>query len=684
MSEDFGLVYLESAVFLLALIPMGILVFRRLQTRSQRAALLERQAVLPPQAANVSHFNDFRWRAAILLLVLLLSGIAALRPYLGFEDIELSIPGREIAVVVDVSNSMLTTDVSPSRIGLVRRKLEDLLRLLKKEGRRDRISLTVFAGSAQLFAPLTADHVVMRSFIKALSPDLVVQGGSNLMGGISEALESFGEMSSQPRLMLVFSDGGEDALDTDDLQASFAGTPIRTVFLGLGTLEGARVILPTGQPVVSNSGSVVVSRLNEELLRQAAEASNGSYLRVRPDDGDLLRALQILRESEQMFADGGTAPSSVRVFGELGPLLLKIVLIVLLVSVGFGYRRVIFPVVLMCALATGAPRIAFAQASPALSDTTPPDLETKSGAATGNAAWRAYDEERYGEAEALFEELIEVHRDMDSRVLQGLGSAQFKQQKFSEAERSFSRAVEQAETSDRAFDGHYNRGNALLALGKFDEAIAEYDRALGVFPEEPRATHNKQVAQKLKKQDPPPQSQSQTSSSASLDQNSSANSSSNESAEGSQNSSGSESSKQASGAQESANEDSQSSMSPGSDNSSSEGRSPGSSQSDSSNSSTQGASENSQSASAPAPSSMGASSSSAAEGSEQSASGRSGSSYSSGSANEEFRGSEELPKHDPEALRRREAEEWLETLPDSPMLSPRDSRRPQRQGSYTW
>jgi Ca-activated chloride channel family protein len=633
MNSQFGIIETSWAYLLLGLIAAYILLKRSEGVRATRTAQLrgEKQNLTPLGA-------QYRARLWITLLLLFVGIFAVLRPYGGYEDVELRTSGRDILAIVDVSNSMLASDVSPSRLGLVKRKLLDLVRMLKEEGRQDRLGLLVFAGRSELFAPLTADYAVLKNFVNALSPDLVVQGGSDLEGALRSAEEVFAELSSEQPLVLVFTDGSDEALSSDLLEGSYRAKKVPLVFFGVGTLEGSRIEVAPGVLVTDYQGRVVISKLNEAGLRESAERAGGLYLRSRLDEGDLLSALQLLKE----LRGGKELDSRIRVYRELGPLLLKIALVGLLALALTKRLSWAFPVLLLFApLAGEAKAEETAENEPATSQQAPSLHE----------AWKAYGAEDFDAARQGFAEEVRRHPE-NLRALQALGSAEYKLGNLPSALKHFKALADAATTERERFEGLYNKGNTELGLRKYDDAIKSYESALELRPGDEKAAHNLEVAKQLKMATPPPKSQPSSSSSSasqsedsassapSSEQDSSESGSSSSEESGSDaSSSGSANSSQGSGTSDS-NESSDTSGSAGSEQTSSSQRS-----------GAQGSSENEDNSS-----------------SERS--------YSPSE--------QENSSHDAEALKEQEAKAWLESLPDSPMIPKREGRRQMRQGVNTW
>lgn len=668
MSLDLGLVHVSESWLLLLLVPVIWLVWRRLLLRTHGADLLgmgdstrSRQQLL------------VQWISLSFVLVLTL--LACLRPYSGSDEVEISLPAGEIAFVVDVSNSMYAADVSPSRLGLAKRKMDDLLRQLTDAGRRDRVSITIFGGAAQLFAPMTADYTVLRSFVRALSPELIRQGGSDPVAGIRVALESFTERADSSRTVILFTDGADGEFSVSEVAQELRRRMARVVVLGLGGKEAVRLTLPDGQPVIDRQGAVVRTALTEDALRALVAEVNGEpgasgsalYLRARVDDGDIERVRSFIAEHSPLRA---AETSFVQTYGELGPLFLGFLTLLLVLIVGVGRRRLVFPCLLILC-AHGVPTNGAAE-----TEVTP------------HAGWSAYAAGDYTEAEAIFSDLLAAQEENDAPLLQGLGSAQFRRGRFVEAEKTFEHMSKAAKYKEQRFDAEYNKGNAQFAQGKFEEAIRSYNEALKLFPDERRAKDNRALAERQLSQ-PPPESPSESPSPTSRPSSSSSSSSSS-AASGDRSESQDTQDPATEGAMDQPTNQ-QSSETPSS-------RAPASTAQSMSEQAQLGESSQREESAAGSPmsqdvdhrSSSGRQNSSLRDEAnigESSTSARDvGGAESPGSSLDDSDGftPEKRRSHDDTALRAQEAERWLETLPDSPMLMPKVKGRGPAQGVRSW
>jgi hypothetical protein len=201
-------------LWLLAL-PAGLLVWELMRARRRsgsehpkiiRAEAGLRSVSLSPEGSRGPALS----RRRFLMCAGLALGIVALaRPQWGRLDEPVFDQSREIIIALDLSRSMLTPDVKPSRLERSKLLIESLLDRLRGE----RVGLIAFSGTAFLQAPLSADYEIMKEFLPSLGPDFLPEGGTNYRQLIDTAVEAFGDSSSADRYLIILSDG--EATDED-------------------------------------------------------------------------------------------------------------------------------------------------------------------------------------------------------------------------------------------------------------------------------------------------------------------------------------------------------------------------------------------------------------------------------------------------------------------------------------
>ena len=213
-----------------------------------------------------------------LMVVLVLMIVALARPQFGSKLQTAKKQGVEAMIVLDVSNSMMAQDIQPNR--LERSKL--ILSKLIDDMVDDKIGLIVFAGDAFVQLPITTDNVSAKMFLSSINPNLVPRQGTAIGTAIDLAIQSFGPNESEAgRTIIVITDGEnheDDAIGAAKL-AQEKGITVNVV--GMGTPEGTPI--PVGGTISfrkDKDGNVVVTKLNETMCRQIAEAGSGIYVRA--------------------------------------------------------------------------------------------------------------------------------------------------------------------------------------------------------------------------------------------------------------------------------------------------------------------------------------------------------------------------------------------------------------------
>ena len=213
-------------------------------------------------------------RTRILLYLGLAAATAALaRPQWGRREEPMFDQAREIIIALDLSRSMSSQDVKPSRLERARLLITSLLERLKGE----RVGLIVFSGTAFLQSPLSADYEILREFLPVLDPSYLPEGGTDYDALLDTTLSAFGASASADRFLIVLSDG-EAQSDTWQKHVGELKTKgIRVLGLGIGTSEGAMIPDGSGAFVKDERGAVVLSKLNSSTLRELADKTDGVY-----------------------------------------------------------------------------------------------------------------------------------------------------------------------------------------------------------------------------------------------------------------------------------------------------------------------------------------------------------------------------------------------------------------------
>ena len=204
--------------------------------------------------------------------------------------------GVDVIIALDVSKSMLATDIAPDRLT----RAKQLIQRIISNMANDRIGLIVFAGRAYLHVPLTVDYSAVKMMLQNVAPDMIPTQGTVIGDALEMGLESFAQNEHKYKAMIVISDGEDH--DEKALQkakdASDAGIIIHTV--GIGSSQGATLYDPeTKTTKLDENGNIVVSKLNEDELKSIAIAGRGTYQLLQNTDDVAARLNNALEGMEQ-------------------------------------------------------------------------------------------------------------------------------------------------------------------------------------------------------------------------------------------------------------------------------------------------------------------------------------------------------------------------------------------------
>ena len=236
-----------------------------------------------------------RWvRSVIYSLAFLFFVIGLSRPQIGAKLKEYKARGAEIMIALDVSNSMLAQDYSPNRLERAKLAISRITDKLQD----DRIGLIIFAGSSFVQLPITSDYVSAKMFLSNISTQSVPIQGTAIGDAINTAVRSFSSQSEQSRAIIVITDGEnhEDDAVAAATQAAEVGVKVYTI--GVGSQEGQPIPMDGGL-LKDKEGNIVVTRLDEETLKEIASAGGGAYVHAGNDEFGLTPIIADIQKMQQ-------------------------------------------------------------------------------------------------------------------------------------------------------------------------------------------------------------------------------------------------------------------------------------------------------------------------------------------------------------------------------------------------
>ena len=214
-----------------------------------------------------------------LISVALLSFILALaNPQWGNKKEKVMAKSSDVFIALDISQSMMATDISPNRMERAKRLTQNIVRAL----RGNRLGLILFAGNAYLQMPLSNDYSAAELFVSSANTNQAGTQGTAISEAINLAMRSFEQKKTSQRAMIIITDG-ESHDDEAVAAAGDAGANgLKIYTIGVGTSEGALVPYLTQagkQYKKDENNQPVISSLNQELINNLAQSGGGrSYL----------------------------------------------------------------------------------------------------------------------------------------------------------------------------------------------------------------------------------------------------------------------------------------------------------------------------------------------------------------------------------------------------------------------
>lgn len=460
--------------WLLALLPLALFYWRLLVVQKTQSGWHQ---WLPQHLSQVlvnSAGNKTSWSAHRLGLFWLVSSVALAGPT--WERLPQPVYQLETGqvVIMDMSPSVLATDIKPDRLTQQRFKAMDLV----KSGLDGDTGLVAYAGDAFTISPLTADNNNLLNLIPSLSPDIMPVAGSEPLRALKLADELLVNAGYAEGDIYWLTDG-IDSSELNSLSNYLRRQPHRVSVLGIGTSEGAPVRDDDGQLVKDRFNQVVIAKLRPSRLEDLAELTGGVYQTMRPDNQDI----QAFIDQPPLTREGKDSEQQQQgdQWRDNGPFLALLLVPLVL----FSWRR-------------GGSLGAWLLASLLpLSFYSPASYAQQQNDVDSPAWWLNLEQQ----AQQLYQQQqYQTAAELSQQPLRR-GAAEYRAGDYQAAADSFAQ-------SDNA-EGWYNRGNALAQLEQFDAAAEAYQKALDKKPDWQAAQQNLQLMQELLEQQEQQQNEQQ-------------------------------------------------------------------------------------------------------------------------------------------------------------------------------
>ena len=471
-------------LYLLAVIPVLALV-RWLLERKQHKRL---RKFGDPELLSQLMPDVSRWRpaakfwtleAALALLIVMIA-----RPQMGTRISHDKRTGIETIIAMDISNSMLAEDVAPSRLDRTKMMVENLVDNFTD----DKIGLIVFAGDAFVQLPITSDYVSAKMFLSDIHPSLMATQGTDIATAINMATNSFTQQQGVGKAIIVVTDGEDHEGGALEAAKDAKKKGMRVYVLGVGSPNGAPIPLGNGNYMKDRTGNTVMTKLNEEMCRQVAEAGGGAYIHIDNNSNaqqQLDNELSKLTKKEMQSTIYSDYDEQFQAFGIIALILLIIEICILdrknplarRINI-FGRRQRTATVLLLLFAATAA----VAQTD-------------RQYVTSGNKLFR---NGQFDQAEVAYRKAIEKN-PRNPQAHYNLGNALMAQKKDSAAVQSLQKSTELETSKIRKAMAFHNMGVVCQQHKMYGEAIEAYKSALRLNPKDDATRYNLELCKRQQK-----------------------------------------------------------------------------------------------------------------------------------------------------------------------------------------
>ncbi|MBP3247863.1 MAG: VWA domain-containing protein [Prevotella sp.] len=482
-------------LYLLAVIPvLAIIRFLTYRNQKKRLRKFGDPKLLRSLMPDVSRFRPavkfWILQGALALLVVMLA-----RPQFGTKISNEQRTGIETIIAMDISNSMLAEDITPSRLDRSKMMVENLV----DHFTNDKIGLLVFAGDAFVQLPITSDYVSAKMFLSSIDPSMMATQGTDIARAIDMATHSFTQEEGIGKAIIVITDGEDHEGGALESAKAAKDAGMRVYVLGVGSTQGAPIPIPgTGDYMKDNTGNTVMSALNEDMCRQVAQAGGGAYIHVENNSA----AQDQLDNELSKLAKKETTSTVYSEFDEQFQAVAILALLLLILEICIFDRR--NPLLKRLSL-FGSKKKAAATVALLLVAITASAQTDRQYIREGNKQFRVG---QYDKAEVSYRKAVEKN-PKNPQAAYNLGNALMAQKKDSSAVQQFEQATRIETNPLRKAAAYHNMGVICQTHKMYGEAIEAYKNALRLNPNDDETRYNLVLCKKQKQKQDQNQQQNQ-------------------------------------------------------------------------------------------------------------------------------------------------------------------------------
>ncbi len=285
-------------VLSIILLVVGLYLYRQ-----QKIRVAIRMIAGKLRSVTIQNYVPYKQQIKFVLfsLGLLFLFVALLRPQWRKRNEVIAQKGRDVLIALDVSRSMLATDCVPNRLECAKKKIKQLLAMLACE----RVGLILFSGSAFVQCPLTSDYASFAMFLDQVDVETISSGTTALDAALRQAVDAFRALPDRKsKLCIILTDGEDFSSNLRGVKHEVVKEKLCVFTIGVGTAQGAPIPLydERGKQIGHQKDSkdnVVISHLNDGILRSLAQDAGGIYVPIARDKSDLRQIVDRINSFEK-------------------------------------------------------------------------------------------------------------------------------------------------------------------------------------------------------------------------------------------------------------------------------------------------------------------------------------------------------------------------------------------------
>ena len=469
-------------LILLAVIPLltGLFVYALYKKKSSAKKIGDKGLV----EILTSNYSSRAYLQKFLLIVLavgiLIMALANLRSAGSSEKISRN--GIDVMIALDVSKSMLAQDIKPTRLDRAKQVLSRLVDKLSN----DRVGIVVFAGKAYLQMPLTGDHAAAKMYLAAATTETVPTQGTVIEDALKSCYTSFNSKEKKYKAIVLISDGEDHDEGAVKTAAQMAQEGVVIYTVGIGSPQGSTIIdETTNQVKTDNQGNTVISKLNEDELREIAQSGNGKYMLFQNTDAVVDNITSELANMDQRNVTDDSLINYRSFFQYF--LLAAFLFLIIEMFISENKRKNYLKLKPAFTLLLIFPGF-FASAQ-----TQNENLTIKQGN-------EAYKKGEFAKASDTYGQVVKVNPE-NATAQFNHGNALYKTDKKEEAINAYDKSISRLNSPAEKSNAYYNKGVVLQNDKKLPECIEAYKNALKLAPDNEDARQNLQKALQQQKQE---------------------------------------------------------------------------------------------------------------------------------------------------------------------------------------